>query len=360
MRAGPRTLAAAGVACLLCAQLVGGWAWGHRPVVQGRATVAAEGSSVREMFVDLEPGEFAGTLLLGGFRGLVIDVLWLRAVTAKERGRYYESVALFEMISKAQPRFEIVWNYMAWDMAYNIAYEVDDRHGKWLWFLAGIEANAKGARRNPQSERILRHLSWMFFHKGENFTERVEAHDWERVLGPILERYGRGDFLDEPRDPFAIAATLYRCTVELAMERGPESPYFKQPSFVQRLIPIAIEKSGNHRRNRGEHLAALRTYLESIDAWQWVLANTGREELKMSELQKRFHRDSYRRNEGRMRRRAAHLAGLLAPDETVAAAAAAAIVDRETDRVRAMIEAGGWKTKAGYGLGVRWYDDGEP
>src|SRR5689334_1300347 len=70
------------------------------------------------------PGEFAGTLLLGGFRGLACDLLWISADTAKEKGEFYKSLALFDAISRIQPRFEQVWTFMAWDMAYNIGHEV--------------------------------------------------------------------------------------------------------------------------------------------------------------------------------------------------------------------------------------------
>jgi len=79
--------------CLLGAHLVAGWAWPRRPARVMAVAEAIDGGHLREAFVELQPGEFAGTLLLGGLRGLVGDLLWMRAVRAKEDGRFYEDLA---------------------------------------------------------------------------------------------------------------------------------------------------------------------------------------------------------------------------------------------------------------------------
>ena len=91
---------------------------------QALATVAAPKRDVAGIG-GLPPGEFAGTLMLGGFRGLACDLLWLRAVSAKEAGRFYESVALAEAITQVQPRFADVWQHLAHDLAYNLSFEAD-------------------------------------------------------------------------------------------------------------------------------------------------------------------------------------------------------------------------------------------
>ncbi|MFW5829060.1 MAG: hypothetical protein ACOCXA_02260, partial [Planctomycetota bacterium] len=81
----PRSVLALGLSCLLLAQLVG--LYGVQP--RRPASPLPEG-----WFGALPPGEQVGLLMLGGFRGLAIDLLWLRAVQAKRDGRFYESVAL--------------------------------------------------------------------------------------------------------------------------------------------------------------------------------------------------------------------------------------------------------------------------
>ena len=49
------------------------------------------------------------TVALGGFRGILADVLWMRAGTLQEEGRYFELVQLSDWISKLQPRVPAIW-----------------------------------------------------------------------------------------------------------------------------------------------------------------------------------------------------------------------------------------------------------
>jgi tetratricopeptide (TPR) repeat protein len=187
----------AGIACLIAAQVLALLAYPQRPsanldigLTPTEAEAAAYGEqTIGEVFQDLEPGEFAGTLLLGGLRGLVTDLVWMRAMDAKETKQYYESVALFGLISRLQPRFAKVWEFGSHDMAYNIAHEAESRQDKFAWFQAGLEFNRQGVLRNPLNEDILRHLAWMFYHKGETLMHEVETTDWVAFVNPILARF---------------------------------------------------------------------------------------------------------------------------------------------------------------------------
>jgi hypothetical protein len=315
-----------------------------------------------DIYQALDPGEFAGTLMLGGFRGLGADILWLRAVRAKEQGRFYESIALFQTISRIQPRFEQVWEYMAWDLAYNIAVEVQDHDGKWSWFLAGLRANLRGVERNPGSERLLRHLAWMFHHKGDDFHDHIARSSWAAMLNPVLEQVNRRITADQslsllPQEPgesnFRISERLYRACVLLSEAEG-----VRMPAYVRRMIPLAIERDGNIHRNRGEHLTALRRYLDSIEAWQearaWSFKPTANEDERQDQ---ETTRDSYEQNEGRLRRKAAFLAEQMALDKPVGAAAALAIMTRDWPSARASISDDAlWRTALAHG-NIQWLDE---
>ena len=206
-----RQLLVSALLCFLLAQLLAWWTWSMRPAANYETILLgqdSEGSqaNLNELFVELEPGEFAGTLLLGGMRGLVADLMWLRALESKKAGRYYESVALFGFISKLQPRFDRVWEFMAHDLAYNIAFEMDSSDEKWQWFLAGAQAAARGIERNPQSTRLMTFLAWMFTHKGETLIEQVERHDWDHILAVLRHRFPTA--VPEPIDVEVIDAEL--------------------------------------------------------------------------------------------------------------------------------------------------------
>src|SRR5438034_10553303 len=66
------------------------------------------------------------TVALGGFRGLIANALWIRAMELQEQDKYFEKVQLADWITKLQPHFTTVWVVQAWDMAYNISIKFSD------------------------------------------------------------------------------------------------------------------------------------------------------------------------------------------------------------------------------------------
>jgi len=405
-----------GLLCLALAHVVALVAWPSRPAAAHAELVAAD-ENLGEVFVELEPGEFAGTLMLGGLRGLVIDLLWLRASSAKEDGRFYESVAVFDLISKVQPRFEQVWEYMAHDLAYNIAVEVHEPD-QWAWYLAGLDAINRGARRNPQSTHLLRYHAWMFQHRGERVMERVEHHDWSQLVNPILLRYpeavrpvaegtarrgGDGElhvelavgrlelgasvllFADggppvrarvvgfDDAGPLleaesgSAAADRYRVVESLSNYQLAYRMYAavdalaarvdeRVPAHIRRLMAIGIERDGNRLRNRGRHLDALRRYLDGLAEWQEIMAWAEDPYARQEPQAISSTRMSYERNEGRLRRRAAQLARELAPDPVTAHVVEEAIMRRDVLAARMLLHLDGWSQRALGAGGVQWYD----
>ena len=60
---------------------------------------------IDEQFIDGAPPIVAfSTQALGGFRGLLADALWLRAINMQEKGHYFEMVQLASWIMKLQPK----------------------------------------------------------------------------------------------------------------------------------------------------------------------------------------------------------------------------------------------------------------
>ena len=113
------------------------------------------------------------TVALGGFRGVLADLLWLRAGRLQEEGRYFELVQLADWITKLEPRFTSVWSFHAWNLAYNISVLFDDPEDRWRWVNSGIALlRDEGLRYNPDNARLLYELGWMYQHKiGANLDQ---------------------------------------------------------------------------------------------------------------------------------------------------------------------------------------------
>src|SRR3982075_407774 len=66
------------------------------------------------------------TVALGGFRGLISNLLWIRANDLQDDDKFFEAAQLADWITKLEPHFVQVWLVQAWNMAYNISVKFKD------------------------------------------------------------------------------------------------------------------------------------------------------------------------------------------------------------------------------------------
>ncbi len=108
------------------------------------------------------------TVAMGAFRGLVVDVLWMRADHLKEQGQFFDAKQLAEWISILQPRFAQVWEFQAWNMAYNISVAIpaEQADQRWMWVKNGYELlRDKAIPLNPGAMLLYKELARIFQHK---------------------------------------------------------------------------------------------------------------------------------------------------------------------------------------------------
>lgn len=106
------------------------------------------------------------TKLLGGFRGVLIDILWIRAINLEAEGKYFEIAQLSDLISKLEPHIPSVWSYASWNMAYNISKEVPELDQKWEWIKGGIYLlRNNGIQYCPREYKLYDDLAYLYYHK---------------------------------------------------------------------------------------------------------------------------------------------------------------------------------------------------
>ncbi len=140
------------------------------------------------------PGLTFATVAMGAFRGLVVDWLWIRADKLKEEGQFFDAKQLAEWITALQPRFASVWDFQAWNMAYNISVTFPESQcgERWRWVKNGYELlRDKGIPTNPNRILLYRSLAWIYQHKIGGLTDncrkyyiREMALSTRWVLGP--------------------------------------------------------------------------------------------------------------------------------------------------------------------------------
>jgi len=137
------------------------------------------------------------TVILGGFSGLLADVLWLRASYLKDAGEYFELVQLANLITALQPRSVDAWAFHAWNMAYNVSVVMPRPEDKWRWVKNGIELlRDRGIRLNFNDPRLYWELGSIYqFKIGDTFDPITRyyrialAKEMSEILGEMPLSY---------------------------------------------------------------------------------------------------------------------------------------------------------------------------
>jgi hypothetical protein len=131
-------------------------------------------------------------LALGSFRGLVSEVLFLRAMRLKQMNRVFDAKQLSDLIGQLNPRYAAVWAFNSWNMAYNISVTMSSGPERWRWVDNGIRLlRDQAIPLNPDSTELYKSLAWTYFHKIGQWSDHEHwyhkyrlAVEVERVIGP--------------------------------------------------------------------------------------------------------------------------------------------------------------------------------
>ncbi len=245
------------------------------------------------------PPELAWINLLGAFKGLAIDALWIRIEDMKNEGRYHEAMQLSEWITTLQPRFPAVWADRAWNLSYNISVGTHSLEERWMWVEEGIKLlRDKGIPANPKSVPLYKELSWIFLHKVGQFSDdsnwyykRKLAERWHYILGaPPTE--------DDPRvhveafRPIADAFEAYFRTEDLSVagqaevDRAiAEAPILAAP--LRKIRQYGLERLAillhRLRDEMPDHQARLDRILKQVDLQQKLAVTPTLERLRQAD-----------------------------------------------------------------------------
>lgn len=152
------------------------------------------------------------TVALGGFRGLISNMLWIRANDLQDEDKFFEMAQLADWITKLEPHFSMVWTHQAWNMAYNISVKFKQSApgqypDRWRWVKRGIELlRDEGLKYNPNDVGIHQQLAWIFQHKmGANLDDAnmYYKQEWLKETSEVFGTQFNVDFdaLINPKTP---------------------------------------------------------------------------------------------------------------------------------------------------------------
>ncbi len=154
------------------------------------------------------PGEFVTNFIIGGFRGIAVDIIWIKIDDMWHHGKWFEIIPLLRATTWLQPHFLEAWELGAWHMAYNLYVYAEGMPDREKYIDEGIRFLKEGLARNRNVYDLWFNLGWIYYHKLKDYDEGI--------------RYFRG----------AIR--------------------YKHPSYIDRLIAHGYRKKGDIEREYGE------------------------------------------------------------------------------------------------------------
>lgn len=130
------------------------------------------------------------TVALGGFRGLLVDALWMRLSRLQSEGRYFELVQLADWITKLEPRSSAIWTFQAWNLSYNISVLMTSPEDRWRWVYHGVKLlRDEGLFYNRGSAQLYKELGWLYQHKIGSDSDQAHWYykrQWYRMMEDLL------------------------------------------------------------------------------------------------------------------------------------------------------------------------------
>lgn len=123
--------------------------------------------------------ELLAPVLLGGFKGLAVDLLWLRAIQLQQEGDFFELPFLYGLISELSPELTEAWSFSAFNMAYNLPAYEGSPDGRWRWLRRGLLLIREGLARNPDSTELGFWHAYMLWHLAtrDALSEGLDSED---------------------------------------------------------------------------------------------------------------------------------------------------------------------------------------
>lgn len=146
--------------------------------------------SVSTSTENLPPGIAFVNVGLGAFKGIFSDILWLKAISLQEQGKYFEMGKIAFWITKLNPQFTGATTFLAWNMAYNISIMYADPKDKWKWVENAIEVLKDAIRYNPRAPDLYKELAWIYLNKisdifdsGNLYYKSQIAFEMQKIIG---------------------------------------------------------------------------------------------------------------------------------------------------------------------------------
>ncbi|WP_437203753.1 hypothetical protein [Planctomicrobium sp. SH664] len=161
---------------------------------------------------DVDPTSATMNLVLLGLRGVAASVLWNQADHYKDTKNFSLLQSTVESIILLQPHFKAVWEFQAWNLAFNVSAECDQVSDRYYWVKQGAKFLKRGTERNRLAPELFYCMGDYLGRKIGNSDEH-EAFREFFLVDPDTERWKNGpdeELNPEGKDNYLVAREWYQ------------------------------------------------------------------------------------------------------------------------------------------------------
>ena len=125
----------------------------------------------------IHPGQALGGIVLAGFKGLAVDLIWINLDENFHSGRWHRVLPMFYTVSRLQPHFIQNWALGAWHMAFNVSHEAQSIEKKREWIWTGIRFVKEGLSYNRDRYDLYFETGWIYYQKAKLFDDPWLMHE---------------------------------------------------------------------------------------------------------------------------------------------------------------------------------------
>ncbi len=247
--------------------------WLFRPAAGGREGAAGDPGGVlaqmrdryhlgQTYLGDVDPTGETIKLTTLGMRGVAANILWTKANDYKVRKDWSNLAATLRQLAKLQPTFVGVWEFQAWNIAFNVSAEFDDYRQRYRWVIRGIDYLREGMRYNEREAILPWEVGWFIYQKMGRSDERKQ---FRRLFREDDDFHGSRPLAE--RDSWLVAREWYLLAIDMVEHRGAtmrkKGPHLYRSDPAMCLINYAanLESDGTF----GE--VAKRAWMHAARSW---------------------------------------------------------------------------------------------
>ena len=123
---------------------------------------------------DIDPTSSTIKLATLGLRGVAVAILWHQSLEFEKRLDWNNVIATSHQITRLEPHFITIWEFLGWKLAYNASAEFDDYRERYRWVIRGFDFLVEGTRFNRTSPILFERAGWTISQKIGIADEKVQ------------------------------------------------------------------------------------------------------------------------------------------------------------------------------------------